>query len=140
VVITAGTQQRGLNPPRNSHTNIEAFSPPYLFCGVRPRIDGLSAPRFTHGQTFRMNVSLTNAVTRVVLIGMNAMSHWMNGGVPRLLSLNFTQVGGQVSAQIPNDLLIALAGYYLLFAMVDDIPSVGRIVAIDAPSGVYPPW
>jgi hypothetical protein len=79
-----------------------------------------------------MQVSLTNAVTSVVLVGMNAISHWMDGGVPRLLRLDFTQVGAQVSAQIPADSLRAPAGYYLLFVLVDDIPSVGRIVAIDA--------
>lgn len=139
VLITAGTQQPGLNPPPDSNKDIEAFSPPYLFRGVRPRIDSLSATRFTHGQTFTMDVSLTNAVTSVVLIGLNAMSHWMNGGVPRLLPLSFTQIGAQVTAEIPSDPLVAPVGYYLLFAMVDDIPSVGQIVAIDSTTDVYLP-
>jgi hypothetical protein len=139
VLITAGTRQPGLNPPSDSNKHIEAFSPPYLFRGVRPRIDSLSTARFTHGQTFTMNVSLTNAVTSVILIGLNAMSHWMNGGVPRLLSLNFTQVGAQVTAEIPGDPLVAPVGYYLLFAMVDDIPSVGQIVAIDSTTEAYMP-
>ncbi len=62
---------------------------------------------------------------------MNAISHWMDGGVPRLLLLSFSQVGQQVSARIPSDPIRAMPGYYLLFAMVDDIPSVGRIVVVD---------
>lgn len=139
VFVTAGTRQPGLNPPPDSNKNIEAFSPPYLFRGVRPRIDSLSATRFTHGQAFILNVSLTNAVTGIVLIGLNAMSHWMNGGVPRLLSLNFTQVGAQVAAEIPTDPFMAPVGYYLLFVMVDDIPSLGRIVVIDSTTEVYAP-
>lgn len=139
VLITAGTRQPGLNPPSDSNKDIEAYSPPYLFRGVRPRIDILSTPRFTHGQSFTMNVSLTNAVTSVVLVGLNAMSHWMNGGVPRLLQLSFTQAGAQVTAEIPTDPLVAPLGYYLLFAMVDDIPSVGRIVAIDSMMETYLP-
>ena len=35
-----------------------------------------------------------------------------------------------VEATVPSDPVRALAGYYILFAMVDDIPSVGRIVRI----------
>ncbi|MEW5987327.1 MAG: galactose oxidase-like domain-containing protein [Chloroflexota bacterium] len=130
VLTTAGTREPGLNPPPDSNKDIEAFSPPYLFRGVRPRIDSLSATRFRPGQTLSMNVSLTNAVTSVVLIGANAISHWMDGGVPRLLRLNFSQTGDQVTAQIPGSLLQAPAGYYILFALVDDIPSEGRMVSI----------
>jgi hypothetical protein len=133
VLTTAGTGQPGLNPPPDTNKDIEAFSPPYLFRGVRPRIDSLSSTRFAHGQTFTMDVSLTNALTEIVLMGMNAISHWMDGGVPRLLRLDFTQAGGQVRAQIPDDPVTAPVGYYLLFALVDDIPSAGRIVVIDSP-------
>ena len=136
VVTTAGVNQPSINPPADSNKNIEAFSPPYLFRGVRPRIDSLSTTRLSHGQRLTLDVSLTNAVTRVALIGMSAISHWMDGGVPRLLSLDFNQApvhgGTQVTARIPGDPLEAPAGYYLLFAFVDDIPSVGRIVAIEA--------
>jgi len=132
VLTTAGTAQPGLNPPRSVNKDIEAFSPPYLFRGVRPRIDRLSSTRFAHGQTFTIDVSLTDAVTEIVLMGMNAISHWMDGGVPRLLQLDFTQAGGQVNGQIPDDPVTAPLGYYLLFAMVDDIPSIGRIVVIDS--------
>ena len=85
-----------------------------------------------------MQVSLTNALTSVVLIGMNALSHWMDGGVPRLLPLEFTQGGTEVRAQIPRDPLRAPVGYYLLFVLVDDIPSIGQIVSIDLPH-VYLP-
>jgi hypothetical protein len=136
VLTTAGVNQPGVNPPADSNKNIEAYSPPYLFRGVRPRIDALTTTRFAHGQRFSLDVSLTNAVTSVVLIGMSAISHWMDGGVPRLLRLPFTQApqpgGVRVSAQAPGDPLEAPAGYYLLFAFVDDIPSIGRIVAIDS--------
>ena len=136
VLTTAGVDKPGDNPPADSNKNIEAFSPPYLFRGVRPRIDSLSSIRFSHGQRFTLQVSLTNAVTSVVLMGMNAISHWMDGGVPRLLRLNFTQApvpgGTQVAAQIPSDPLEAPVGYYLLFVFVDDIPSGGQIVAVEA--------
>lgn len=85
-----------------------------------------------------MTVSRTNAITSVVLIGMSAISHWMDGGVPRLLHLDFTQVSSMVTADVPADLVVAPIGYYLLFAMVDDIPSEGRIVSI-GPGKTYLP-
>jgi hypothetical protein len=138
VLTTAGTNQPGLNPPPTANKHIEAFSPPYLFRGVRPHIDSLSATRFQNSGSFTMTVSRTNAVTSVVLIGMSAISHWMDGGVPRLLSLDFNQVGNQVTAEAPADPVVAPVGYYLLFAMVDDIPSEGRIVSI-GPANTYLP-
>ena len=42
----------------------------------------------------------------------------------------FSQAGGEVTAIIPSDEAFALPGWYLLFAMVDDIPSEGRIVRV----------
>jgi hypothetical protein len=86
-----------------------------------------------------MDVSLTNAVTSVVLMGLNAITHFLDGGVPRMLRLPFTQAGAQVTGQIPPDPLTALRGYYLLFAMVDDIPSEGRIVCVGYPEAEYLP-
>lgn len=142
VLTTAGVSQPSVNPPADSNKNIEAFSPPYLFRGVRPRIDALSATRFSHGQRFTLDVSLTNAVTSVVAIGMSAISHWMDGGVPRLLHLDFSQSpitgGTQVMAQIPSNPLDAPVGYYLLFVFVDDMPSVGQIVIVDADQTFLP--
>ena len=54
----------------------------------------------------------------------------MDGGPQRFLSLDFTQSGSLVEATVPGDPVRALPGYYILFALVDDIPSVGRIVRI----------
>lgn len=67
-------------------------------------------------------------------MGINAISHWMDGGVPRLLRLAFSQAprpgGTQVTAQIPGAPFEAPMGHYLLFVLVDDIPSEGKIVAV----------
>lgn len=54
----------------------------------------------------------------------------MDGGPQRYLSLDFIQTGSLIEATVPSDPVRALAGYYILFAMVDDNPSVGRIVRI----------
>lgn len=73
---------------------------------------------------------MTNAVDQVVLIGIGNVPHWMDGGPPRLLRLAFTQEGGRVRARGPSDPIRALLGHYLLFVLVDGIPSKGLLVSI----------
>lgn len=131
VVVTAGPAQPGLQPPPTATKEVEAFEPPYLFRGPRPRMNSLSTKRSTNGGSFTLEVSRTAAITQLVLMGMNAITHWMDGGVPRRLSLPFTQTGTTVTAQIPADPVVAMSGFYLLFAMVDDIPSEGVIVQVE---------
>ena len=127
VVTTAGTG--GPAQPGISN-DVEAFEPPYLFRGVRPRIDTISTTDLERGTPFTMDVTRTEAVTSVKLIGTMAVTHWVDGGIPRLISLPFTQKGTTVSVDVPTDPITAPTGYYIVFALVDDIPSEGVIVRI----------
>ena len=106
------------------------FQPPYLFRGVRPRIDELSTTDFVHGSNFAMRVSMTDAITKIALIGARASQRWMDGGPQRYLALPFTQNGSEVTATIPVDPALAVPGWYILTVLVDDIPSVGRMVRV----------
>lgn len=109
---------------------IEAFEPPYLFRGVRPKIDSISSNALVVGGTVTLQVSRTEAVSEVVLVGANNSTHWADGGPQRRLSLAFTQTGAQVQATVPNDPVRALPGYYLLMVLVDDIPSEAEVVSL----------
>ena len=109
---------------------IEAYEPPYLFRGVRPRIDELSSTDLVLGGSFTMKVSFTSAVTKVVLLGTRASTHWVDGGTQCYASLPFTQDGSQLDVAIPNDAVSILPGFYYVMALVDDIPSIGRIVRV----------
>jgi hypothetical protein len=135
VITTAGTG--GPANPGISNA-VEAFEPPYLFRGVRPRIDSLQSESLQNGGSFSMSVSRTSAVTDVVLIGTNATTHWVDGGVPRVVSLPFTQNGAQVIFNVPADMNLAPIGYYMLFVLVDGIPSLGRVVRIDSAASGNP--
>jgi len=127
VVTTAGTG----GPAQPGVSNeVEAFEPPYLFRGIRPRIDEVSATSLENGETFQLRVARTDSVTSVVLAGTNAVTHWVDGGVPRVIGLPFVQAGGVLQVTIPADQNLAPVGCYILFAMVDDIPSAGVIVRI----------
>ena len=130
-VFTAnGTAAPGINPSSTVNRDIEAFSPPYLFRGLRPRIDALSTPDLMRGGSVDIDVSFTFTATSVTLVGLNAVTHWVDGGVQRLIELPFTQSGGRIRATAPTSPGVAMAGYYMLFVMVDDIPSIARIVRI----------
>ncbi len=110
--------------------SIEAFEPPYLFRGVRPRIASLSSTDLVAGGSFAMEVVNTSTVTKVVLVGARCSTHWIDGGPQRILPLSFTQSGAALNVALPADTARLLPGYYLLFALVDDIPSIGRVVRV----------
>lgn len=130
VIATGGAGLTSIRSFAGDDSSIEAFEPPYLFRGVRPRIDSLSTTDLSPGTSFSLRVSLTEAITSLVLVSARATTHWVDGGPQRLLYLDFIQSGSEVQAAVPSDPVRALSGYYILFAIVDDIPSVGRIVRI----------
>lgn len=109
---------------------MEAFEPPYLFRGIRPRINAVSTTDLVAGQGFALDVSFTDSVTEVALIGLRATTHWIDGGTNRYLPLDFQQYGSEVYATVPADQIQALSGWYMLFVMVDDIPSEAWIVRV----------
>ncbi|MCA9288160.1 MAG: DUF1929 domain-containing protein [Phycisphaerales bacterium] len=128
VLTTGGTVIDFQNPPTSDE--VEAFSPPYLFRGVRPQITNLSSTDLTRGGTVQAQVFPATRITSAVLMGAGATTHWVDAGVPRRLVLPVTQKGATVSATIPTVPNVVPAGYYILFLMVDDIPSSGRMVRV----------
>ena len=133
VIVIGGEGRPGIEPDRNV---IEAFGPPYLFRGVRPEIKDLSRTKVERGGRLYFRVEKTDAPTNIILMGTAATTHFMDSGNSRFLDLEFTRIGRQIEARIPDDSVKAPLGYYILFAMVDDIPSIGRIIKIDPPESV----
>ncbi|HYE99836.1 MAG TPA: galactose oxidase-like domain-containing protein, partial [Planctomycetota bacterium] len=131
-VISSGGAGAGNGTNFGDDTSVEAYEPPYLFRGVRPRIDALSTTDLSPGETFTMQVSRTSAVTRVLLLSARAASHWIDLGPQRFLPLAYSQTGSEVTASVPGSAVTALPGWYLLFVLVDDIPSAARIVRVTA--------
>jgi PKD repeat protein len=127
VIVVGGEGQPGNEP---SQSIIDAYKPPYLFRGLRPQILNLEKTDYRRGETVRFDIGRTNAPTAVVLQSTQAVTHMMNCGENRFLDLDFSQQGQSIEAIIPNDSLRSLPGWYLLWAMVDDIPSVARMVRI----------
>jgi hypothetical protein len=132
VIATGGAGLTSNRSFAGDDSSIEAFEPPYLFRGVRPRIDALSTPDLVLGSNFSLRVSLTEQITKLVLVSARAATHWNDGGPQRFVELEFQQNGSDVVATVPSSAINVVPGFYILFAMVDDIPSVGRMVRVTA--------
>ncbi len=129
VIAVGGEGAPGNEPPLSV---IEAFSPPYLFRGIRPELSNFNKTVFRRGESIQFEAHKTEALTKVMLMSHAVMTHFMNSGNGRCLELDFTQNGSQVAAALPTDSLRLMPGWYMLFGMVDDIPSVAQIVKIEA--------
>jgi galactose oxidase-like protein/carboxypeptidase family protein len=130
VITTGGTHIKFQVGPTSA--DIEAFEPPCLSRGVRPQITSISSAEPKRGETISLGVFPETRLTSVVLMGMAAPTHWVDGGVPRRIELPVSQAASMAQATLPADPNILPLGYYLVFAMVDDIPSVARIVNVKA--------
>jgi hypothetical protein len=128
IIAVGGEGAPGNEPPQST---IEAFSPPYLFRGIRPEISNLNKTVFKRGESIEFDVAKTNALTSVILMSNAVLTHFMNSGNNRFLELDFAQTGNAVSAALPTDSLHLMPGWYMLFGMVDDIPSVGKMIKIE---------
>ncbi|MBI1827256.1 MAG: DUF1929 domain-containing protein [Planctomycetes bacterium] len=128
VLTTGGTRIKFQVGPTSN--DIEAFSPPYLFRGVRPQITSVSTNTLGRGASLTLNITPETQITSIALMGTQTTTHWVDGGVPRRLVLPMSQTGAQVVATLPADPNVLPLGHYMVFAMVDDIPSNGIIVQI----------
>jgi hypothetical protein len=128
VVTTGGTRIQFQYGPTTA--DIEAFSPPYLFRGVRPQITSISSTAAPRGASIELSIAPMTQLTGVVLIGTPTTTHWVDGGIPRRLVLPVEQQASTAAFVLPTNPNILPLGYYMAFAMVDDIPSVARIIAV----------
>ncbi len=128
VITTGGTVIDFAVGP--SSADIEAYTPPYLFRGVRPSIAAISETTLNRGATIELEITPATALTSVVLMGTEAVTHWVSGGVPRRLELATSFDGTAWSVTLPTDPDVVPLGHYMLFAMVDDIPSEAVIVNV----------
>lgn len=129
VITTGGTTIKFQFGPTSA--DIEAYSPPYLFRGVRPELSNLSDDSPARGGVLDFNVFPLTKLTSVVLMGVQSTTHWVDGGIPRRIKLPVNQNGTFARVVLPSDPNLLPLGWYLMFGMVDDIPSVAQFVRID---------
>ena len=111
-VITSGS-----NPQRKTEElRIEAFWPPYLFVGNRPRCTPAET-EIHYGGTPTAAVPNPGQISSVCLIRPGATTH-STDGEQRLVDLPHQPAGpSQIGLQLPPDPRIAPPGWYMLFAV-----------------------
>ncbi len=103
----------------------EIYSPPYLFQGPRPTIEGgCSEPdTMCYGQTASVMTPDANQVTAVSLIRPGGTTHGFDFD-QRFLDLNFTIEGSdELSVTAPATSNEAPPGHYMLYVLTGDVPS-----------------
>lgn len=130
VLTTGGTRIKFTYGPISS--DIEAFEPPCLFRGVRPQITSISNNQPFRGGRLTLTIAPQTRLTSVVLMGTLAHTHWVDGGINRRLVLPVQQLGSSAITYLPRDLNVLPLGHYMVFGMVDDIPSVAKIIRVTA--------
>lgn len=121
----------GAPGPRN-YTDVEYYSPSYLYDGeqlaARPTIS--KAPKKI-GYDGSFGVDVSGPVSRVTLVRNGSVTHGFNND-QNFQDLEFSQSGGSLSIQSPQDGTYAPPGSYMLFVFdADGTPSVAKILDID---------
>ncbi len=115
------------------NTQIEIYSPPYLFAGPRPVITTIPA-LVHHGQTFVIESPDAPSISKVVLVRPMAITH-QTDGEQRVLEMPLSHDPAhptQISLTAPHGghpHAVAPKGYYMLFAVKNDgVPSEGAFI------------
>jgi hypothetical protein len=130
----------GSNPgEKQIERTIEVFSPPYLFRGKRPLI--LRNPEnIHHGKSFHIDVDTAQAITRVVLMRPEVVTHVTNTD-QRLLELEIKTTGNNtLEVAGPPTPSHMPRGWCLLFVLDQDgVPSIGKFVKVASPASAAAP-
>ena len=123
-------------PPPGGRTNLEVYSPPYLFKGAPPgdqeRADGGDGRH-------PIKIATNEAVSKIVLVSPGATTHATNMH-QRLIQLATTKLpsGVGLSASIPANGTVP-PGPYMVFALdANNIPSVATWIMVYGPGGPPP--
>jgi hypothetical protein len=119
---------------RTSQYQLEIFSPPYLFRGIRPIIEDV--PRFVQYNTdFSIVTSEPENISSVMLIRQSSVTHNLNTDQRcvglAILSRQWRQHPYHLRVKAPPNGAVAPPGYYMLFILDhDNVPSIAKWVRV----------
>jgi hypothetical protein len=85
----------------------------------------------SRGQSIGFKILPATKLTSAVLMRLQSTTHWVDGGVPRRLELGVSQSGTSAVVTLPSDPDLLPVGWYMLFEMVDDLPSDALVLRVD---------
>jgi hypothetical protein len=119
-------------------TDIEVFSPPYLFKGARPSMSGVPAA-IGYGQRFSVQSADAASIAKVTLVRLSSVTHAFDQNQRRNV-LQFTAGTGALDITAPANANVAPPGRYMLFVVNGNgVPSVASMVQLSADAPVPPP-
>jgi len=126
-ILTAGGGKRG---GIGDNYNAEFFSPPYLFkSGPRPEINTWPSS-LSYATPFLIDLGSPLDIDRVTMIRLGSVTHQFDMD-QRFLELTFEQLTTDtLRVTPPSSPYRAPRGDYMIFALKDGIPSVGKYVNI----------
>jgi hypothetical protein len=128
-VLTAGGGNDG---GATNFTQAEIFNPPYLFQGSRPTIT--QAPSLVqYGSTFVVDTPDAANISAISLIRPGATTHAFDQD-QRFLNLSFERQTGRLVVHAPQNANFAPPGYYMLFLLSGQVPSVAEFVRLPSPA------
>jgi hypothetical protein len=126
------------NPSVGAQHNFEIYSPPYLFKGPRPHIEGFQA-WVDYAEIFFIKTPDAASIDRVNWIRLSAVTHAYNQN-QRINRLNFQQTPGGLQISAPAEANLAPPGYYILFILNGSgAPSLGQIMRLGPHDDIFLP-
>ena len=118
-------------------TQVELYSPPYLFAGARPSITAVPAA-VSFGQSYFVETPDAANIAKVRWIRLGSVTHAFNMN-QRINSLSFSQAPGGLNVVSPSNPNLAPPGHYLLFILnANGVPSIAKIVQLGGSTAPAP--
>jgi hypothetical protein len=129
-----------------AHREAEIFSPPYLFnpngtLATRPTITSVppstsGPPIVNYGQSFSVGIGNVpaNQIEKVVLVRLPSVTHALNFDQRRVVLPHTLQGEQTLSVTAPANGNECPPGPYMLFVLMNGVPSVAKIIFVDNPA------
>ena len=132
-VLSAGGGHPASDGGDFNHTDVEVYSPPYLFKGARPVIT--SAPTVVnHGDQFFVGTPDAPGISKVTMVRLSSVTHAFNQD-QRINYLSFQKTSSGLNVTASGGSHLCPPGYYMLFIINSNgVPSVAQIVKVTVPA------
>lgn len=123
------------------HSNVEIFSPPYLFdangnSAARPTITSTPPASVTYGETFFLGTSGAGSQPKVSFVRLPSVTHGFNQD-QRLVSVEPVLVAGGIQITVPASSSKLPPGHYMVFVLNGNVPSEAAIIRVQN-SSLFP--
>lgn len=123
------------------HSNVEIFSPPYLFDAngnpaARPTITSTPPESVSYGETFFLGTSGAGSQPKVSFVRLPSVTHGTNQD-QRVVSVDPVLVAGGINITVPASSARLPPGHYMVFVLNGNVPSVAAIIRVQN-SSLFP--